>query len=43
MFEYSARVAGYRKASDAPISAVPAAADPRPAADHELTVRKLTC
>src|SRR5947207_8613468 len=43
MFEYSARVAGDRKASDAPMSAFPAAADAMPAPDDELTACRVTC
>ena len=41
--EYLARVAGDRKASDAPMSAFPAAADEMPSPDDELTVCRVTC
>ena len=40
--EYLAKVAGDRKASDAPMSALPAAADEMPSPDDELVVRSVT-
>src|SRR2546427_9373990 len=40
---YLARVAGDRKASDAPMSAFPAAADEMPSPDDELAVRRVIC
>jgi hypothetical protein len=38
-----AKVAGDRKASDAPMSALPAAAEEMPSPDDELVVRRVTC